>query len=206
VTKASLKFLLGVLAVCGAIAGVLRAFFVTPVMISDDGNAPTLLAGETVLMWNSKGGTPEFGDLLVCRHPAGAGYVVGRFIARPGATISADRGYMKVDGHSPDRNIDRTVSFTMHGETQAYSVILGREARGGEEHLFMQDARVGFRTRNIVVRDGIFLMGDNRLPHRYDSRTFGPVNPSTCVGHVFMRWSTSPHRIEFDHGVLDTIH
>jgi signal peptidase I len=70
VTKASLKFLFGVLAVCGAIAGVLRAFFVTPVMISDDGMAPTLLAGETVLMWNSKGATPEFGDLLVCRHPA----------------------------------------------------------------------------------------------------------------------------------------
>lgn len=203
-TKASLKFLFGVLVVVGAIAGVLRAFFVTPVMISDDGMAPTLLAGETVLMWNSPG-TAEFGDLLVCRHPTGSGYVVGRFIARPGSTITAYRGYLKVDGQSPDRNIDRTISFIMNGETQAYSVILGREARGGEEHAFMQDSRVGFRSRDIAVRGGIFLMGDNRLPHAFDSRTFGPVDPSTCVGHIFMRWTTSPNRIEFDHGVLDAI-
>lgn len=203
-TKASLKFLLGVLAVVGAIAGVLRAFFVTPVMISDDGNAPTILAGETVLMWRSAG-VAEFGDLLVCRHPTQAGYVVGRFIARPGATISADRGFMKIDGRSPDRDIERTISFTMNGETQAHSVIVGTESRAGEEHPFMQDSRVGFRARNIIVRDGIFLMGDNRLPHGFDSRTFGPVNPANCVGHVFMRWTTSPHRIEFDHSVLDVI-
>jgi signal peptidase I len=205
VTKASLKFLLSVLVVCGAIGGVLRAFFVTPVMISDDGMAPTLLAGETVLMWNNEGGTPEFGDLLVCRHPTGAGYVVGRFIARPGATISSERGSLKVDGHAADRDVDRTISFTMHGQSEAYSVIIGRESRGGEEHPFMQDARVGFRTRNLVVRDGIFLMGDNRLPHRFDSRTFGPVNPVNCVGHVFMRWATAGHRLEFDHNVLDLI-
>lgn len=203
-TKASLKFLLGVAAVVGAIAGVLRAFFVTPVMISDDGMAPTLLAGETVLMWRTEG-MGEFGDLLVCRHPTGAGFVVGRFVARPGSTISADRGFMKVDGHSPDRNIGRTMSFIMNGETEPHSVVLGLEARGGEEHEFMQDARVGFRTRDIIVRNGIFLMGDNRLPHRFDSRTFGPVNPANCVGHVFMRWSTNPHRIEFDHAMLDTI-
>lgn len=203
-TKASLKFLFGVLVVVGAIAGVLRAFFVTPVTITDDGMAPTLLAGETVLMWRREGNV-EFGDLLVCRHPTGSGYVVGRFIARPGATITADRGFMWVDGRSPDRNIERTISFTMNGETQPHTVILGLEARGGEEHEFMQDSRVGFRTRPIAVRGGIFLMGDNRLPHAFDSRTFGPVNPATCVGNIFMRWTTNPARIEFDHSVLDVV-
>jgi len=203
VTKASLKYLLGVLAVIGAFAGVMRAFFVTPVVITDDGMAPTMLAGETVLMWNDEG-DPDFGDVVVCRHPAGTGFVVGRFIARPGGTISAHRGFMKIDGHGVDRNIERTLSFTMHGDTQPHNVIIGLESRGGEEHAFMQDAQ-GFASRPIAVRGGIFLMGDNRLPHAFDSRTFGAVNPTTCVGHVFMRWSLAPNRHEFDNAVLDTI-
>ena len=203
-TKASLKFLISVLVVVGAIAGVLRAFFVTPVSITDDGMAPTLLAGEVVLMWKTTD-TPEFGDLLVCRHPTGAGYVVGRFVARPGMTISADRGNMKVDGHSADRNVERTISFTMNGDTQAHSVVIGTEVLGGSEHAFMQDSR-GYRSRNIVVRDGIFLLGDNRLPHGFDSRTYGPVNPANCVGKVFMRWTTAPHRVDFDNAFLDRLH
>jgi signal peptidase I len=177
---------------------------VTPVHISDDGMAPTLLAGETVLMWNTTE-TPEFGDVLVCRHPTAAGYVVGRFIARPGMTISADRGSMEIDGHAPDRNQERTLPFTMHGTDRPVSVMLGTEAIGGIEHRYIQDSRVGYRARDIRVGDGLFLMGDNRLPHTFDSRTYGPVNPATCVGHVFLRWKTAENRIDFDNGFLDVI-
>ena len=204
VTKSALKFLVVVLAIFGAIGGLLRYFFITPVVITDDGMAPTILAGETVLMWKTTE-TPEFGDILVCRHPRSTGYVVGRFIARPGMVISANRGSMRIDGHAPDRNLQRTMNFTMHGETRPRQVIIGSEVVGIYDHPFMQDAQLGYRARDIRVRDGIFLMGDNRLPHSFDSRTYGVVDPTTCVGHVFMRWRTAPNRIEFENGFLDVI-
>jgi signal peptidase I len=204
VTKSALKFLASVLIVVGILGGLARAFLVTPVHISDDGMAPTLLAGETVLMWNTTE-TPEFGDVLVCRHPRAGGYVVGRFIARPGMVISADRGSLRVDNVAPDRNQERTLAFTMHGATRPTNVMLGTEHMGGIEHPFIQDATVGYRARDIRVTGGIFLMGDNRLPHEFDSRTYGPVDPATCVGHVFLRWKTAEHRVEFDNAVLDVI-
>jgi type IV secretory pathway protease TraF len=112
---------------------------------------------------------------------------------------------MAIDGHSPDRDIFGTRRFTVAGETVAREIVHGIEHMGGDDHPYMQDARAGFRLRDTVVRGGIFLLGDNRLPHVYDSRAFGPVNPSTCVGHVFMRWKTNPSRPDFDHAILDTI-
>ncbi|MCA9574318.1 MAG: signal peptidase I [Polyangiales bacterium] len=203
-SKAALKFLVSVAVVVGIIAGVLRAFFVLPVTITDDGMAPTLLAGETVLMWRSTA-TPEFGDLLVCRHPSANNYVVGRFIARPGMTIGAERGNMQIDGQTPDRNQGRTLAFTPHGAERPVNVILGVEFIGGDDHAFMQDARFGYRSRDIRVREGIFLLGDNRLPHEFDSRTFGPVDPTSCIGHIFLRWKAAPNRVEFENAALDMI-
>ena len=203
-TKSALKFFVVVVAILGAIGGLLRYFFITPVVMTDDGMAPTLLAGETVLMWKTDA-APEFGDILVCRHPRSTGYEVGRFIARPGMTISAHRGKLHIDGQTPDRNWQRTLRFTPHGETRPREVILGMEAMGIYEHPIMQDSQLGYRARDIRVRDGIFLMGDNRLPHNFDSRTYGPVDAATCIGHVFMRWRPAPDRLEFENGFLDVI-
>ena len=205
--KAALKFLLGVAVVVGIIAGILRAVWVVPVHITDDGMAPTLLAGETVLMWKSDG-APEYGDVVVCQHPQQRGFVVGRYIARSGATVgSSERGgALSINGRCRTSTTRGAEAFTVQGETRPRQVRRGVEVISGEEHQFLQDARNGFRMREVRVRSGMFLLGDNRMNHVHDSRAFGPVDPATCVGSIFMRWETAPGRTSFDHARLDLIH
>ena len=204
VYKAAFKFALGVAVVLGAIFGVLRGFFLVPVTITDDGNAPTLLAGETVYMWKSSS-HPDFGDLVVCRHPRENAFVVGRFVARPGHQLHTDRERLYLNGRRPDRDIQGRRDFIMAGEQTPHPIQFGVEVLGGEEHYYMEHADRGAQVAQTTVREGIFLLGDNRLHHNHDSRAFGPVNPATCVGEIFMRIEISPHRNDFDHAVLDLI-
>ena len=204
--KEALKFVAALVIILAAVGGVLRAFFVTPLVVAHDGMAPTLLAGDTVLIWNGQG-EPEFGSIAVCRHPAYPNrFVLGRYVAQEGWTVTSTRGVIEFNGRHPARDTMGTEQFTMYGDNHPNEVRLARVETTNRSYSVMQDAHRGVVVPTMPVHNGILLLGDNRLPHAYDSRSFRSVDPNTCIGTVFMRWKPAPGRTQFDNGWLDTIH
>ncbi|MCZ7679215.1 MAG: hypothetical protein M5U28_10860 [Sandaracinaceae bacterium] len=55
------------------------------------------------------------------------------------------------------------------------------------------------------VSGGLYILNDNRTYVGEDSRTFGEVTPSTCVGRVFMRLTAAPSPAEIGNAPLDVI-
>ena len=65
------------------------------------------------------------------------------------------------------------------------------------------------RIRRTEAVHGVHLLGDNRAYRDEDSRDFGDVDPATCIGQVFARFSpaegvTLPE--EISHGWLEPIY
>ncbi len=206
--KEIFKFFLGVAVILAIVAGVLKAFFVDLVVINDDRMAPTMLAGEQVLLW--RGSDPEYGRVVVCAHPAVAGQlVIGRIVARAGMEVSVGRDALAINGRPPDRDWRGTFTFDDPELTRPVNMRWGIEELTGVEHEFMarEDYRMNFRT--VRVGGGkLYLMSDYRSMTGHDSRSFGVVDASTCIGHVFMRWKPAEGRSgepPLDHGYLDIL-
>ncbi|MAQ14449.1 MAG: signal peptidase I [Sandaracinus sp.] len=187
------------------VGGIFRIFFVTPITPGHDGMAPTFLAGEKVLLWRDA--TLEMGDIAVCENPQTPGsMVIGRIVAKAGMDI-------EVEERSERLVIAGTrVDTDWSGEESFYDSALGREVtvRAGLESLGNTDheiyVRDGFtlRVHTTVPNGHLFLMGDNRADRSHDSRTYGPVVASGCIGRVFMRWNPEAGRGDaMDHGWLD---
>lgn len=188
------------------VAGVLRLFFLDLVVVGHNGMAPTLIAGEEVLMW--RGTDAEMGDVVICNHDtAPGGMVMGRVVARGGMSLKDERGALWIAGTEPTRDWQGETDFYDVDTNATIHVRHGTEELGNTDHLFFEAERYNFRMRETEVPAGhVFLMGDFRSRPDHDSRTFGTVPASNCIGSLFMRWKPVDDRgANLDHGWLDII-
>jgi len=157
-----------VLTVATLVAVLLRVTVVQPFSVPSTAMAPTLQAGDRVLVVKSSllTGPVERGEIIVFRHPetiscpagsSGAEDLVKRVIGLPGETIRSVGGSIYINGRQ------------LH------------EA-GWYDPRFRQ---VGSRQipRTTIPPGHFFVMGDNRV-NSCDSRSFGAVAGSTIVGKV----------------------
>jgi signal peptidase I len=194
----------GILLVAGL---VLHFFFVDRVVIGHNAMAPTIFAGDQVLVWRNT--TPDMGDLVMCQHPESPGQmVIGRVYAKPGMTVDTDRhGQIRIAGSTPDVDIyPGTIQVESAAAGRSDEMTWGMVKLGNTEHLFFQRRNSQLSIRPYQVTRGIWLLGDNRSESGWDSRTFGEVDPATCRGEIFMRLVASDATpTEIDNGALDII-
>lgn len=187
----NLKFLAGVLVVVGIIVAVLKTWFVDVVTIGHDGMAPTLITGDTVLVWRDP--VPEHGAIMLCRHPTNdARFVIGRVVGRNGVDITFDRGRLRIEGTFPPINWRGTVQYYDRETHVQVPMRWGIEQLGNDDHLVFQREGREPRMRPLADYDGVYLLDDNRTYTGEDSREFGPIPESRCIGHVFMRVGMAP--------------
>lgn len=187
----NLKFFAGVVVVLGIFAAILKTWYVDIVTIGHDGMAPTLITGDTVLVWRDP--VPEHGAIMLCRHPTDdARFVIGRVVGRNGTDITVDRGRLRIEGTFPAIDWRGTVQFYDRTDHVQVPMRWGIEALGNDDHLVFQRDRRDVRMRPVSEYDGVYLMGDNRTYNGEDSREFGPIPESRCIGHVFMRVGMAP--------------
>lgn len=203
--KGALKFV-AVIAVLAAVAGgVLYGFFVEIVDVGHNAMAPTMTIGDRVLVWKTQ--ELPLGAVALCAHPVQPGvYVMGRVVGRPDHVVSIERGGLQINGDAPDLDTQGFVTF--------HDAEIGRAVRMRKIHedildrdhfIFVQDGREPRMRRAHRVERGLFLMNDNRTHRGEDSRTYGEVDPSACVGRVFMRLSAAESAPELGHAALDII-
>lgn len=183
-----LKFLLVIAVVCGIVLAILRIFFVDLAVVGHDGMAPTLETGQEVFVW--KDAAVDLGDIVICQHPRNESeFVLARMVAKGGDTIDSIRGQLRINGRIPDVNV---------GAIETFSSSEGRLLRLARNKITLGQVRHEFYARpgrdfsipeRVVPENRIFLLGDNRGEAGRDSRSFGPVDPTQCLGVVFMRWS-----------------
>jgi signal peptidase I len=166
--------------------GVARAFFVGVVQTDNYSMVPTLLAGDTFLVFTKA--KLALGDIAVCQDPTNSGQlVVGRVMAREGETLSIEDDIVqwnnwKVESVpvSPLEYLDRT-----SGEELKRRMTTSLERFGGRTFSVAHVSRGRRRNlKNTPVQEGLFLLGDNRNLAR-DSRDFGTVETQKCIGRAF---------------------
>lgn len=184
-----LKLVVLLAIIFGLVVGFLRWQYVDVVAVANDTMAPTIFAGDEVFVWR----THEFdhGDIVVCQHPRAPGtYVMGRIVGRPGMSLRMERGQLFINNQRVDRSLSGDAELAdASGHVQRFS--WGHERLGEVEHLVMQRPDRPQTMRPLERVGGLLLMSDNRSPPVNDGRTYGPIQPQNCLGHVFMRWTAS---------------
>ena len=166
-----------VLAVIALVVVLLRATVFEPFTVSSTSMVPNLQANTDVLVVKPTflTGTPDTGDIIVFREPAGfncssggtnAHEIVERVIGLPGQTIASRNGSIYIDGKRLKEPGWYNPPF---GELAANKIV-----------------------RTTVPAGHYFVMGDNRTD-TCDSRTFGPIAKSSIVGHVVASLSRDGH-------------
>lgn len=184
------KFLGIVVLVLGIVAAILKTWFVDIVVVGHDAMAPTLFAGDTVLVWRDS--HADHGAVMLCRHPTlDTRFVMGRVVGRNGAEIGTDRGRLRIEGTYPATDWRGTVQYYDRVDHVQVPMRWGVEALGNDAHLVFQREGRQFRLNPTGDYDGLYLLDDNRTYTGEDSREFGPVPESRCIGRVFMRVSMS---------------
>ncbi len=207
------KFLKGLLKVAGvvlaiglAVSVVLQIFFVNVAIVGHYGMAPTLQAGDQVVVW--RGDDLDVGDIAVCANPRDpSDLVMGRVVGLGGMTIRAFRGQLDIDGSRPDVDWGEQIEFRDPLLGRVDTMQIGTEKLGSHEHPMMVRAGRQLVLREQTISDGeVFLLGDNRDHTADDSRNFGPVRQATCLGTVFMRLMPSDDAPnDFGNGALDIV-
>ncbi len=188
----------------GIFAVVMNFFFVKVAVVGHNAMAPTMVAGDQVVIWTKS--APDFGDITICADPrANANrMVLGRVMGRAGFLLNTVREQLQINGQPVERDFQGTVRVndTLNGTNLV--LVKSIEKLGSTEHLVAE--RKGFKMamRNVKVRRGLFLLSDNRSYIGEDSRTFGEVDPTTCMGKVFLRLKPAPDTgDEVKRGYLD---
>lgn len=200
-----LRLIVGLAVIAAIAAGVLHTFFVRIAVISDDNMAPTMLAGERIVLWRNAELAPS--DIAVCKHPTRDQYVIGRVIATAGMTISSDRTHIYlVNGLRPTIESKGTIDFIDQHSGHRLPMQWGTIIYAGHEHTWMTRPRDKTRIPTTTIRAGIYLLSDNRSFFGADSRAFGEIDPSTCLGQVFFRLQPAhPPREDVVHGWMQFV-
>lgn len=203
VLKAVFKFALFLAVLVGGFGLVMKLFFVDLAQVGFDTMLPTISNGDQVVMWRGAPKNPKLGDILICENPMQIGsFVVGRVAAKGGMEIKTERGTLFIAGDSV--NVDwhgQATYIGPNGHTHEMSV--GTEELSHRDHVIWVKRGREQRIRATTVPAGkVFLLGDNRSLEYEDSRAHGSVDPSTCLGTVFMRWAPSKGPNALEHGWL----
>jgi signal peptidase I len=138
---------------------LVRAHVAEPFRIPSDSMAPTLVAGDHVLVDKRayRDAAPRRGDLVVFRAPRTGEVLLKRVVAVGGDTVGIEDGVLVVDGRRPREP---------YADPEAIdSVYFGP----------------------VRVRAGtVFVLGDNRADSE-DSRDFGAVPARDVIGRVQAR-------------------
>lgn len=204
--KGTLKVALFFAIPIAIVLAILKVLYVDVVTVGHNGMAPTLFAGDRVLVW--RGADIDHGDVVVCHHPEEPGrYVMGRVVGMNNMSLSAERELLTVNGHTPDRDFQGAVTFvdpTRDGSRR--ELRFGVETLGNDAYWFFVDDHRPLRFRPIERLSGLYLLGDHRGYVGEDSRAFGVVDPSECVGEVFMLLQPGPQSVEgIPHGWLSLL-
>lgn len=203
--KGALKFLGVVLVIALIAGGVLYAFFVKVVEVGHNAMAPTMILGDRVLVWNSQ--DFELGEVVLCPHPQQPGrYVMGRVVGRPGQIVSFERGSLIINGQTPATDVRGLVDFfdAETGRTERMRMAL-EDILDHDHRIFWREGSEARMRRAHRVSGGLYILNDNRTYVGEDSRTFGEVTPSNCVGRVFMRLTAAASPAEIGNAPLDVI-
>ncbi len=186
--KGTLKTVLILAAIFGVFAGLMKYFYVDIAQAGDNSMAPTLLAGDQFLVWR---GTPDHGRATICAHPKIPGrLIMGRVVGKPGHTIEIDNKTLIINGTRCNKDIGQKLQFRDGART--LRVITGTEVVGNDEHAYFDPERP-WSMKKTKVRNGFYLLGDNRAISDSDSRTQGEVPMESCKGTIFMRLQPVPN-------------
>jgi len=186
----------GVLAIIGL---VLRLTVLEPWVIPDDpvldvSMAPSLAAGDTVLLWTK--GQRGFGELVRCRDPEDAQrWVVGRIIGLAGDLVEVDGGVARVNGtrYGTSDSCKKSKIELTDGNGNQYTAVCSRVEMAGGWHFraVVQGESPESPVKSEVGPGRVYLLSDNRTLHD-DSRDFGAVEADTCRDLVVYRfWDKS---------------
>jgi len=169
-------------------AAVLKLFFVDVILVPHNGMAPTLVAGDRVLVWRRA--HVDMGDIVVCEHPASpTASVLARAVAFAGHTISSDgHGNLLVDDDRASIEWGNEMRFYDVTRQKLFTMRQGSiDYQRQNRHDFIVERDTTFTLRTYAVNRGVYLLGDNRSDSIDDSREFGEVDPAKCQGQIFMR-------------------
>jgi signal peptidase I len=164
-TKSLLRTILEPLGVAVALAAAARAA-VHIYWIPSGSMAPTLTPGDQIVVTRYIRSTPERGDVIVFRSPAGSDdLIVKRVVGMPGDLVDSRLGRVRIGGHTlPEPYVLRT-------------------------------AATGAIDPQVIPADSYYVLGDNR-DDSLDSRTWGVVPRTHVVGRArLVLWST-PHGLD----------
>jgi signal peptidase I len=189
-----IKTMVWIFIVAVIIIAASRFFFIDIAEVGHNGMAPTLVVGDVVAVF--RGARVDIGDVVICKNPIRKGeFVTGRVIAKAGSTVQTDRqGQLEVDEKSFDVAWRGAMRFYDSVSTRRFNVKLGSTRTGDSEYQIFMEEKNTFSVRPTHVERGVYLLGDNRMPHSYDSRTFGEIDPESCVGRVFFMLQPSNAR------------
>lgn len=171
---------------------VAKLYVFDVVKIDNDEMAPTIVAGDVVLV-NRRFSAIARGDVVLARHPEDPErLLVRRVVGVGGDEVEVRNGALVVN--------DRPVERAKAGEI----VLPQLDADRGRRAYSVEAERLGEREYRTVhasgakPRDGarrpltgvFYLLGDNRSD-ALDSRSFGPVKPGFVRGKVWMILSAS---------------
>ena len=157
--KSLLRTVLEPLALAVVLAGLARAA-VHIYSIPSQSMAPTLEAGDQIVVTRYVRAEPQRGDVIVFHSPRGGDeLMVKRIVAVPGDLLDSRLGRVRIGGHTlPEPYVLRT-------------------------------AATGAIESQIVPADSYFVLGDNR-DDSMDSRSWGPVPRQAIVGRArLVLWS-----------------
>ncbi|MEZ4288186.1 MAG: signal peptidase I [Polyangiales bacterium] len=184
--KVLINALLWISAIVACVFIVGKLFFFEVATIEHNAMAPTLLPGDRILI--SKTGKPRPGRVTICEHPHDEGYVIGRVIATGGQKVSSKDGRIYVDDSSIYDKTGYTTDFYNSDTDETDTVEIAREEidRIGYDVFRRPNEKAHLSTVELEPGQA-YLMSDNRTYNGQDSRGFGPVDVSTCIGTSFIR-------------------
>lgn len=178
----------GLLAVVLA-AVALRFWGIEPVRVRTSSMAPTLLAGDVVLVWRP--GTAQAGDVVLMEEPSSEGLRhVKRMVAGQGQVVELSQGQLYVDGQrlgeaDPTGGVVRWLDRDC-GVHESQPVL---ESVGSRQWSILPGGEHG---RETIPGDHVWLLGDHRGASS-DSRHWGPVERTWLRGRVLgVIWSRAP--------------
>lgn len=203
--KGIFKFVGVLLVVALIVGGVVYSSFVTVLDVGHSAMAPTMVLGDRVLVWNTQ--ELGLGEVALCAHPERPGeYVMGRVVGRPGHTVSFERGGLRINGDAPDTDLKGVITFHEADTRRTRQMrLIFEDILDNDHHIFVREGHTPSMRRPHEVQRGLFLMNDNRSFPGEDSRTYGEVTPSDCVGRVIMRLKAADAPAELGHAALDII-
>ncbi len=191
--KGFLKLLVWVAIVGGVLFLIGWAFLFVSYTSDDNAMAPNIIRGDNYLVYTRASLT--VGTPVVCEHPTEAGTkVVGRIVGGPGDRVSVQRGSLFINGNQAEHTVEgeyvlvderntgspQTVQLTERIETIGmirFRVVWPREGSSRSSRRSMREREVPEGT--------FFLFADNRA-FGEDSRVYGPVQISGCIGRPLL--------------------